>query len=449
MSESTIARPRSAPLLIAAASALANGAWSMFLWRQLHVARAGGEPYCVGGGCASLWDGPFASAVHATTGIPVAGWGLVWSIAALALVLWVWNLARTQSTSASAVGGLAWLALAGALGVAVLVGVSARVGELCGSCAVTYALVGLFAACVFVALPDLGAHLWKRGVATAALAVGVGFGLLLYPGLQTPRAGSALGAEMLPAASESAGSTERAESQPAVPDPLAALKQLLDQLPPAELQNFANTRAGYLEAAPVKKRRTRAVIGARMAPVRLTTWTDSGCSHCAYFHDALERVLKVVPPSSIAIEQRVYPLDASCNEHVIGGGNEAVCLAARVRLCLEEDSRALDLSGWLHTQAQPLSTESIYRVASRLAPREQLEACVASRATQEKLSEDIAFAKEVGLLGTPFILVNSRPTNAYVPFLYALAVTQGNAEHPIFASLPPPAPEAGHEGHAH
>jgi len=445
MSEPKTARPRPTPLLLAALCALGNGAWSIFLWQQLHVARTGGEPYCaLGGGCATLWDGAFASAVHATTGLPVAGWGLVWSVAALALALWVWQRRRTQSDAASAIGGLAWLGLAGALAVSVLIGVSARSGELCGSCAVTYALVGIFAGSVFVALPDLGAAIWKRGVGSAALAVGAGFLLLLYPGLQTPRAGSALGTEMLPEASELAPG-----ARPEPVDPFAQLQELIAKLPPAERQNFANARASYLEAEPVETRRSRVVFGARMAPVRITSWTDSGCSHCAHFHDALERTLRVIPSASIAIEQRVFPLDRSCNGHIIGSGNEAVCLAAKVRLCLEEDPRAWDLSGWLHQEAQPLGTESIYRVATRLAPREKLEACVESSQTQAKLSDDIAYAREAGLEGTPFILVNGRPTDAYVPFLYALAVTQGNAEHPIFDSLPAPSAEAGHAGHDH
>ena len=70
--------------------------------------------------------------------------------------------------------------------------------------------------------------------------------------------------------------------------------------------------------------------------------------------------------------------------------------------------------------------------------------------TTDKLDQDIAFAVEAGILGTPFILVNGRPSSTYLPFLYALGLTAGDARHPVFASLPPPvAEEPGHEGHGH
>ena len=434
--------PRPVPLLLAAALALANAAWSIFLWQQLHVARTGGDPYCaLGGGCASLWDGAFASAIQAWTLLPVAAWGLAWSGAGLALALLAWQRGRSGREAVAASGGLAWLALAGVLGVSVLIGVSARAGELSGSCAVTYALIGGFAGCVFVALPDLGASLWQRGVVSAGLAVAASALALVYPALQTPPAGASLGTDLLPP------DAELAQSEPL--DPFAQLERLLAELPPRERQHFANARAAYLDAEPVETRRARSVIGARMAPVRVTSWTDSGCSHCGTFHQAMERVLRAVPPSSIAIEQRVFPLDRSCNPNVTASGNEAVCLAARVRLCLEEHEGAWELAGWLHREAQPLGVESIYGVATRLGSRPALESCVASRTTAQKLADDITFAREAGLRGTPYILVNGRPTQAYAPFLYALAVTQGDAEHPLFDSLPPPSEELGHEGHDH
>ena len=31
--------------------------------------------------CSAIWNGAFASAVHRLTGLPIAGWGLVWSAA--------------------------------------------------------------------------------------------------------------------------------------------------------------------------------------------------------------------------------------------------------------------------------------------------------------------------------------------------------------------------------
>lgn len=50
--------------------------WSLFLWAQLLVYRAGGTPFCpleFRGGCAVAWDSGLADSVHSFTGVPLAG----------------------------------------------------------------------------------------------------------------------------------------------------------------------------------------------------------------------------------------------------------------------------------------------------------------------------------------------------------------------------------------
>ncbi|MGI9592194.1 MAG: cupin [Myxococcota bacterium] len=427
------------PLLLAAACALANGLWSLFLWQQLLVARRGGEAFCAfGGGCGALWDGAFASRVHDWTGLPVAAWGVVWSGAALALALFAWRRLRGAGEPEPAWTGLVCVAGAGALSVAGLVAVSAAEGSFCSNCAITYALVAAFAG-VVLATAWVARPRRLAGGATAALACVAGlFLLLLVPGLQTPRAGAHLGAGTLEA--------PRATGK----GPIAELEGLLAYMPPEERQRLANALAHFEAAEPVAAPASRALIGAPMAPIRITTFTDSGCSHCAHFHEGLDRALGSLPPRTVAIDQRVFPLDHSCNEHVQGVGREELCLAARVRVCLEQDPRAWELTGWLHRDARPLAEDTILRVAERLAPRSQVESCVSSEAADRKLREDIAFAMAAGIMGTPFVLVNGKPSSTYLPFLYALVLTAGDATHPVFASLPPPrADEPGHEGHGH
>ena len=72
---------------LAALGAL-SALWSLFLWTELVVARSGGSAFCGFGGrfdCNAVWSSAFASAVHAWTGLPLAGWGLVWSLVAFGL----------------------------------------------------------------------------------------------------------------------------------------------------------------------------------------------------------------------------------------------------------------------------------------------------------------------------------------------------------------------------
>lgn len=433
------ARPAEAGLLAAAGLAAANAAWAAFLWQQLWVARAGGDPFCAlgGDGCAALWDGAFASAIHAATGMPVAGWGVVWSLGALGCTLWTRQRAAAGRAADPAWSATAWFALAGAAAVVVLLAASALAGELCSNCVITYVLVAGFAGAVFVASATAPPRAWGGGALRAGTAVVVAFVVLLYPAVRTPAPGSQLGTEAMAAAAPSGG------------DAIEGLAAMISGMTPEQRQQLANARAAYLEARRPAPRRPRSLVGARNAPVRLTTFTDSGCGHCAVFHAALDELLANVPPGSIAVEQRVFPLDAACNGAVRAGGRDFLCLAARVRVCLEEDPRAFELAGWLHTDAEPLATESVYAVAERLAPRSELEACVASEDTEAKLEADIAYAMEGGITGTPFVLVNGVPAPTYLPFLYAMAITEGDADHPVFAQLPPPTEVDPHAGHDH
>jgi serine/threonine-protein kinase len=430
-------------LRTAAAIAVVSAGWAAFLWQQLRVARSGGDPFCAlgGGACATLWDGAFASQVQAWTGLPVAGWGVVWSgAAALAAGFSAARLQRGRPIEPWW-SSVVVLAASGVAVAVALTGVSAAAGEFCSNCAITYAGIAAYAGAVFLASGDLAlprGAAWTRGVGTAGLAIGALFLALLYPGLATPRAGSQLGGQAFVRSDDSAA------------DPIAELSRMIAALPKRDRQALSNARARYAAAQPIKPRPVRARVGPESAAVHITTFTDSACSHCALFHDALVPLLRAVPAGSVAVEQRVFPLDRSCNELVGGSGRPEVCLAARVRVCLERDPRALELAGWLHHEAAPLSTKSIYREAERLTTRASLEACVAAESTDAKLRDDIEMAREAGLTGTPFLLVNGKPAATFMPFLYALVLAGGDIDHEVFAGLPAPiAARSGHEGHAH
>jgi serine/threonine-protein kinase len=80
---------------------------------------------------------------------------------------------------------------------------------------------------------------------------------------------------------------------------------------------------------------------------------------------------------------------------------------------------------------------------------------MASSETALKLRQDIEYAHQHNIQGTPLVVVNGREAPAFVPFLYALIMAGGDASAPAFAALPPPRPPSpgghghGHEGHAH
>ena len=144
--------PAAGALVAAVAIAAVSALWSLFQWMELVAARAGAEVFCgfgsaAGGGshCAQAWATPFALFVERTSGLPVAGWGLVWSAAALALPLGA--LARGASGRAHEPlwSATVLTALAGVVASMALASVLLVSGHLCATCLLTYALVLAYA----------------------------------------------------------------------------------------------------------------------------------------------------------------------------------------------------------------------------------------------------------------------------------------------------------------
>ena len=74
--------------------------------------------------------------------------------------------------------------------------------------------------------------------------------------------------------------------------------------------------------------------------------------------------------------------------------------------------------------------------------RAALAACLDAPVTRQKLDEDVAAAASYDTDGTPLVVINGRRGTSFGPFLYAMVLTKGVAEHPAFAALPPPNPAA-------
>jgi len=434
--------PRPGLLSALALLGAANAAWAAFLWRELLVARAGADPFCAlgGEGCALLWEGPFAAGVQSLTGVPVAGWGVAWSLVALALPALTRYRAGRGDDPEPLWSATLITAAAGLAAVAGLAGVSLAAATLCGDCLITYAGVGAYAALVGLEAWRTGARRPAGGSALAAGAAAVVFLLVLGPGLRTPAPDT-----RKTATPPRAAAAPRADSGDLGPAK-RRLEERLDALSPRARQALADARALWLASRPPRELEPRAPWGPADAPVLLTVFTDSSCPHCARFHRALESLRRAAPEGSLAIDSRVFPLDGSCNPHVGAGEHPERCLAARLRLCLARDPAAEAFEEALFARIGELSEPVVWEVAERFGSREQLRACVDSERTAERLREDIALAMVTGIRGTPHVLLNGRPIPQNLDFAYAMALAGADAEHPAFDALP--APTVGRSGAA-
>jgi protein-disulfide isomerase len=245
---------------------------------------------------------------------------------------------------------------------------------------------------------------------------------LLYPASRTPKStGTAM-----------AGGGELSEQQ---------VLDYFARLTPAEAQATADARAEWLAATvpdfPVPAARQR--FGPADAPMKIVEFTDVLCGHCRTLVAMLNELKKATPKGRISIEPRYFPLDGECNPHAGPPRGDGVrCLGAKVQLCLEGHPEYWDVRDALFENQSTLSQEKIWQLAGEKGglSRAELEACVKSPATVEKLQTDIAWAMAYGIEGTPLVLVNGKVSSGMGPFLFGMAMSGGDPSSKFFAKLP-------------
>jgi len=374
--------------------------------------------------CAKVWNTEFANRVHEFFHMPIAGLGVVWAGAAILLAAGVFLMARRGDAGALRNAAKLW-SWAGLLSIVAFATASMRAGAVCPTCLTTYVLVGVYA---FGALKLLPGGAWPKSnelgpAAGWAIAAGALLFIFALPkGLATPSVTTVkLDASNL-------GELSKAF------DGMSQQDLLMASVARAQFQ--LNTAA---DSAPYP---TRMRLGPANAPVALTEWSDILCGHCRHLEETFEDILKRVPPTAVSIEPRYFPLDGECNPSVTKVQGDGIrCLAAKVQLCLEGTPQYWPVRRAMFANQEQLSTDTILEIARNHGVDDtNLRVCVESPDTQKKLEDDIAYANEYAIDGTPLLLVNGKMTLPSGPFLMALILAKGDANAPIFQKLPPPPP---------
>jgi serine/threonine-protein kinase len=433
--------PRSVAALVALG--FLGALLSVFLWLQLVLARSGGPSVCGpedGGRCGALWDGGFARAVQETTGLPVAAWGLMWSLVAFLLPLLELVRQADRGVSPGLRAAIRWTGVAGVVAALGLLATSVAAGAFCLGCLAMQSIAAAYAGIALVAWRRFPVVDQGRGAALAGgLALSAAL-VLLYPGQHTPRASS--GAATLARAIEATGTASPATGT----GDAARDKQIQDfvaGLPPEGKQALSDSLAIYRAAPSVPRARTRSLVGPPSAPVRITEFTDVRCPHCADLHETLKTLLRSAPEGSFQIEPRQFPLDSACNPAMRQSGGDPVrCLAAQAQICLEGHPGAFEYAGAVFARHRTLTVDQVYALAGPYKSRADLERCITSSETQARLDEDAREATRHDFDGTPLVLVNGRKGSSSGAFLYAMVLNGGRPDHPAFAGLPAPRPAA-------
>jgi serine/threonine-protein kinase len=439
-SQATDFRPAPSGLALLVSLAALTALLSLYLWTELLLARAGGATLCGlsdPGACARLWEGPFASTVHRLTGLPVAGWGLAWALAATALPLVALVHTARQRPLLGWLSAVRLTAAGGFLAVLGLMFAAFQAKTLCIGCLLTYGLVLGYAGIALIGWRSMGLPERGRGLGLSLATLALAFGALIYPGLRTPSSRTVAGRAAISSAGGGAASV--AAAQVTGDDEVS---RFVASLAPGLRQTLSDALYLYRAGMALPLEPPRALIGEPTAPLRISEFTDVRCGTCADLQETLAALEQRVPAGSFSVEPRHFPLDGECNPYVRQASDPVRCLAARARICVENRPGASEFAQRMFRVQETLNIAEVYRLAEDLVPRAELAACIVSAETARKLRADIESAVRYRLEGTPLVLLNGRKAVSFPPFLYAMILTSGRTDHPAFEGLPTPNPSA-------
>lgn len=422
--------------------AFAAAPWAVYQWMELVIDHSGGELACALDAtwdCGAVWDAAFAKSVHRGTGLPLAGWGVVWALAAFVAALQI-PLREGPGLgllAARVVGGGGLVACAG------LLALSLSMGVVCATCLVTYVLVASYAGIALVILrgaAPLSAA--PRALVPVVMAIGLGWLVLLAPGRATsverdPGLPPRRSAEPSPSEETSSSPSRSAARRD---EESLELEALVRSLPPAGKKALAEALES-LSRPPVDIGAPRRVLGSPDAPILLTDFSDLRCPHCRVLTQALAQLEERLP-GRFREAPRYFPLSANCNPGMPDQMVDATgvrCFAAKVLLCVEDHPNYLNLRQTLFERQPDLDEALVLESASSIAGLDEdaARACQTDPAVAEKLAADLAAAEKLGIRGTPLLLFDGHEVHAHPTILLALLLARGDPKHPAFRELAP------------
>jgi protein-disulfide isomerase len=171
--------------------------------------------------------------------------------------------------------------------------------------------------------------------------------------------------------------------------------------------------------------------GPAAAAITIVEFSDFQCPFCEQAFRDLRELLRANPDVSLTF--RHFPLDATCNSHVVRSLHPDACLAACAAECANRQGRFWEYHDALFENHDSLERESLFRYAreTRLdlaAFRTGLD----DPTTRARVGADIEAARQVGVESTPTLFINGRTLSGALerPYYdYALVIERHRQAH--------------------
>jgi protein-disulfide isomerase/uncharacterized membrane protein len=167
------------------------------------------------------------------------------------------------------------------------------------------------------------------------------------------------------------------------------------------------------------------------AAIAIVEFSDFQCPFCEQAFRDLREIRRANPDVSLTF--RHFPLDATCNSHVVRSLHPDACLAACAAECANRQGRFWEYHDALFENHDSLERESLFRYARET--RLDLAAfrtCLDDPTTRARVGADIAAARQVGVESTPTLFINGRTLSGALerPYYdYALVIERHRHAH--------------------
>ncbi|MBL4851080.1 MAG: thioredoxin domain-containing protein [Gammaproteobacteria bacterium] len=445
-------KPSRTAILTLLIAALAGIATTVYQWLALLSLRNSGEkPLCAVNetlDCSVIWDSALSTNIHQFSSIPIAGWGLIWSVLIIVFAIKLLldkQKNRDESLSRSALG---ICAITGVVATIALILYSLSLQVFCLSCIIFYIIVAIIAFIIFARLK--GENTKILAGSGIALALTIVLALILFiPGKNTPLY-SVLNSPIVAGGDDTHSGSGLATSSTKNND---KLKQFIATQPEEALQAMSDFLAEYRDAKTIEHKADprRLSFGDEQSPVKIIEWLEITCPHCAQLSQQLASIKNSAGADDWSLETRYYPLDSECNPNMSRSRNNGVsCLAAKSLICLSNDkSKAYSVQETFFANQKQLNTEMMRDIIrDHDVDMIKLTVCIDSAATAKALATDIAMAQEHDISGTPLLVMNGRTLTVMPHLIYSLILSGGDDAAVEFSQLPKAKP-ISHEGHDH
>jgi len=156
------------------------------------------------------------------------------------------------------------------------------------------------------------------------------------------------------------------------------------------------------------------ILGDKDAPLVVEIYTDYRCPICYTDNLMIHRIAKEL--AGVKIIHRNLPLDMECNKNLKFPLHEGACMMAKYSIAAEKQDRLWDLNSELF-EKQPKDEAAVIKLAKSMGFNiNKLRDDANSFETSEKLNGEINKASELGIIGTPTMIINGKIITGIKPY---------------------------------